>query len=279
MFELAGKVAAITGAGSGIGAALTRECSRRGMRVVAADINRERVEAVVASLPDPAATRAVTVDVSDAAEVDRMADVAYGTFGATHLLCNVAGHQSAWLGLGVHRRGLEPARGRQPHLDRQCHPQLCPTDDRGWRTGPCHEHWLSASFQGQSILGPYVATKHAILGHTDSLRQDLASHDIGVSLLCPGGVNTNIVDSMARPSSTGDESVIWAYIDRMMADNDEATNTMIEPEVVAEHALWGIREGLPYIICAPGQKARVEKRFRTILDAHDQAAVHDQRLP
>ena len=65
----------------------------------------------------------------------------------------------------------------------------------------------------------------------------------------------------------------------MMADNDEATNTMIEPEVVAQHGLWGIQEGLAYIIFAPGQKARVENRFQTILDAHDQAAEHDQRLP
>ena len=100
-----------------------------------------------------------------------------------------------------------------------------------------------------------------------------------MTLLCPGGVNTNIVESMKRPSSTGDETETWTYISRMMADNDQATNTMIEPEHVAAMAMWGVRENLPYVICAPGQAARVRERFDAILKAHDGAAQHDPRLP
>src|SRR5215204_1330137 len=89
--DFGGKVAVVTGAGSGIGAALVRACSGRGMNVVAADVNADRVEAVVDSLNVAGRARAVTVDVADADSVERLAVETYETFGATHLLCNNAG--------------------------------------------------------------------------------------------------------------------------------------------------------------------------------------------
>src|SRR5438270_1640688 len=89
--EFEGRVAVVTGAGSGIGAALVRACANRGMFVVGADVSQVRVESVVSSLSDPELARAVTVDVSDPVSVDRLADETYEAFGATHLLCNNAG--------------------------------------------------------------------------------------------------------------------------------------------------------------------------------------------
>jgi NAD(P)-dependent dehydrogenase (short-subunit alcohol dehydrogenase family) len=277
--SLDGKVAVITGAGSGIGAALVRACAAQRMKVVAADVNRERVETVVDSLAERGSARAVVVDVADPASVDRLAAETYDTFGGTHLLCNNAGVSPVgmvweftpddwhWL-LGVKVLGV--ANGIRSFV-----PRMIASGEPGhiMNTGS------GGSFQGQAVIGAYASTKHAILGLTDSLRHELADHDIGVTLLCPGGVNTNIVESMKRPSSTDDDKDIWAYITTMMADNDEATNTMIEPDHVAELALWGIQQNLPYVICAPGQKARVEQRFGAILDAHDTAARHDPRLP
>jgi hypothetical protein len=65
----------------------------------------------------------------------------------------------------------------------------------------------------------------------------------------------------------------------MMGDNDDATNTLIEPDQVAAMALWGVRENLPYVICAPGQRERVQEHFDAILGAHGQAALHDPTLP
>ena len=88
--ELDGKVAVITGGGSGIGASLARACAEEGMRVVVADVNGDRAEAIASELPhDTAAYR--PVDVADAAQVQELADFAFDTFGAVHLLCNNAG--------------------------------------------------------------------------------------------------------------------------------------------------------------------------------------------
>jgi len=135
------------------------------------------------------------------------------------------------------------------------------------------------SFQSQAVIGAYSATKHAILGLTDALRLELADQPIDVTLLCPGGVNTNIADSMKRPSSTGGDEETWAYLTRVMADNDEAINALMEPDHVAAIALWGVRENLPYAICAPGVRRRVRTRCDSILEAHDRAARHDPALP
>ena len=87
--ELDGKVAVITGGGSGIGASLARACAAVGMRVVVVDVNEERAASVAAELPDGTAV-ARAVDVSDADAVQALADFAFDTFGAVHLLCNNA---------------------------------------------------------------------------------------------------------------------------------------------------------------------------------------------
>jgi NAD(P)-dependent dehydrogenase (short-subunit alcohol dehydrogenase family) len=277
--DLAGKVAVVTGAGSGIGAALARACSTEGMRVVAADVNRDRVDAVVDSLAGPEPACAIAVDVADPESVDRLAAETFGMFGATHLLFNNAGvsplgliwefEPEDWNRLfGVNVMGV--VNGLRSFV-----PRMMASGEAGHivNTGS------GGSFQSQAALGAYAATKHAILAITDALRQELADHDIGVTLLCPGGVNTNIVESMKRPSSSSDDTETWGYINRMMADNDQATNTLIEPDQVAAMALWGIRENLPYVVCAPGQRARAAAHFDTILDAHDRAAQHDTTLP
>ena len=277
--DLSGKVAVVTGAGSGIGAALVRACFEHDMKVVAADVNEGRVEAVVDSLPSTERARALVVDVADAESIDGLASATYDTFGATHLLFNNAGVSPLgmvwefgpedwnWL-LGVNVLGV--ANGIRSFVPRMI---------AGGEPGHVVNTGSGASFQSQAALGAYAATKHAIHAITDALRHELAEHDIDVTLLCPGGANTSIVESMKRPSSAGDENEVWAYISRMMADNDEATNTMIEPDHVAAMAMWGVRENVPYVICAPGQRARAQAHFDTILAAHDRAARQDSTLP
>src|SRR5690349_10556495 len=87
--ELDGRVAVVTGAGSGIGRSLTVALAAAGMRVVAADIEAGALDGTAAAADGKVVT-AVT-DVSDGAAVDALADVAYDSFGAVHLLCNNAG--------------------------------------------------------------------------------------------------------------------------------------------------------------------------------------------
>src|SRR5690349_10499587 len=90
MREFAGKVAVITGGGSGIGESLCRLSASLGMKVVIADIDLGAAERVRGSMAGHTAI-AAKVDVSRAEEVQQLAHLAYGSYGAVHLLCNNAG--------------------------------------------------------------------------------------------------------------------------------------------------------------------------------------------
>ena len=263
--ELDGKVAVITGGGSGIGASLARACAAEGMRVVVVDVSGERAASVAAELPDGTAV-ARAVDVSDAASVEALADFAFDAFGAVHLLCNNAGVSPAgrvwdftddewrWL-LGVNVHGVANGiRSFVPRMIEQGEGHIVNTGS-------------GASFVSTPRLGPYCATKHAIVGLSEALRYELDGTGIGVSVLVPAGVNTNIGDSMVRPSATDPDAIAddFTVLTNAM---DETSLAVIEPEVVAEVTLVGVREGWPYIVMGPGQSVGVERRYGEVLDAH-----------
>ena len=263
--ELDGKVAVITGGGSGIGASLARACAAEGMQVVVVDVDEARAASVAAELPDGTAV-ARAVDVSDAASVQALADFAFDTFGAVHLLCNNAGVSPAgriwdfsdddwrWL-LGVNIHGV--ANGIRSFVPRMI----------GQGEGHIVNTGSGASFVSTPRLGPYCATKHAIVGLSEALRYELEGTGIGVSVLVPAGVNTNIGDSMVRPSATDPDAIAddFTVLTNAM---DETSLAVIEPEVVAEVTLVGVREGWPYIVMGPGQSVGVERRYGEVLDAH-----------
>jgi NAD(P)-dependent dehydrogenase (short-subunit alcohol dehydrogenase family) len=137
-----------------------------------------------------------------------------------------------------------------------------------------------AALRALPRLAAYTATKHAILGLSDTLRVDLAPFPIGVSTLCPGGVNTNIAQSMSKlPSGTPAPDVLATNIEALTAGIDPATSTPIEADQVAALVLRGVREGWPYIVTSPGSKAGVAARFEEILDAHDLARRVAPDLP
>jgi NAD(P)-dependent dehydrogenase (short-subunit alcohol dehydrogenase family) len=274
--ELDGKVAVITGGGSGIGASLARACAAAGMRVVVVDVNEARANAVAAELPEgTAASRAV--DVSDAAAVQDLADFAFDTFGAVHLLCNNAGVSPAgriwdfsdddwrWL-LGVNIHGVANGiRSFVPRMVEQGEGHIVNTGS-------------GASFVSTPRLGPYCATKHAIVGLSEALRYELDGTGIGVSVLVPAGVNTNIGESMARPSNA-DQDAFVADVTVLTNSLDPTSLDMIEPEVVAEVTLVGVQEGWDYIVMGPGQHVGVERRYNEVLAAHRQAKERFPHLP
>ena len=274
--ELDGKVAVVTGGGSGIGASLARACAAAGMKVVVADVNGERAEAVASELPEGRAV-AQAVDVSDAAQVDALADLAFDTFGAVHLLCNNAGVSPAgkvweftadewqWL-VGVNLLGV--ANGLRSFVPRMI--------EQG--EGHIVNTASGAGFVTTPRLGAYSATKHAVVAITVALRNELEGTGIGASVLVPAGVATNIGDSMVRPSVT-DPDVINDEFMVLASGLDETSMQVLEPDVVAEVTLVGVQEGWPYIVMGPGQEVGVRARYDEIVEWHQRAKERFPDLP
>jgi NAD(P)-dependent dehydrogenase (short-subunit alcohol dehydrogenase family) len=194
MQNLAGKVAVITGAASGIGLALSRRLGADGMRVMMADVEEPALTAAARRLASEGIEAARTVtDVSDPDSVDALAQATLRRFGGVHVLCNNAGVSRGgpawdiplpmwhWI-VGVNLFGM--VHGIQsflPHLIAQGEGHVVNTSSMGGLiAGP----WMS----------PYHATKHAAVALSESVHHELAAigSPVGVSVLCPGSVRTRI---------------------------------------------------------------------------------------
>ena len=278
--DLTGRVAVITGGGSGIGAALARACAVAKMKVVVADVSRERADQVADSIRSAAAgALAVDADVADTESVELLAKAVDAEFGAPDLLFNNAGvspfgllwefapEDWNWV-LGVNVIGVA-----------NCIRSFVPRMIAAGRGGHIVNTASAAGLHSEPRLGAYCATKHAVLGLSDSLRFDLRAYGIGVSVLCPGGVNTNIHQTLARRSSADPASDLEADITAFMGAIDPVLSVAIEPDQLASLVLHGVRNDWPYIVTMPGMKATVEARYQRILDAFDTAKAADPTLP
>jgi short-subunit dehydrogenase len=209
--------------------------------------------------------------------VQELADFAFDTFGAVHLLCNNAGVSPAgriwdfsdedyrWL-VGVNLFGV--MNGLRSFVPRMI--------DQG--EGHIVNTGSGASFVSTPRLGPYCSTKHAIVGLSEALRYELEGTGVGVSVLVPAGVNTNIGDSMVRKSAT-DEAAIIEDVTVLTNSLDPTSLAMIEPDVVADVTIVGVKEGWDYIVMGPGQEVGVQRRYDEVLAAHRQAKERFPFLP
>lgn len=196
--ELHGRVAVVTGAASGLGAAMATRFARAGMRLVLADIEAEPLERVARELADAGAElHTKVVDVRDGAAVDALAALAYERCGAVHVLCNNAGvavggrswqlteHDWQWV-LGVDLWGVI-------HGVRAFVPRMLAAGAPGHivNTGSM------TSLLAVPNLAAYGAAKAGVASLSESLYLELQAEgaDIGVSVLCPGFIETRIRDS------------------------------------------------------------------------------------
>lgn len=198
MEDLAGKVAVVTGAGSGIGLALAERLSSEGMRVVVSDVDERALDRAAAQLvtggAEPADVLPQRCDVRVEAEVDALADGVFGTWGRVDVLCNNAGvfvggllweRPTADLEfvLGVNLYGIL-------HGIRSFVPRMLAQDSDGHIVNTCSV----AGLLGAPFSGPYCISKFAALAATESLALDLAmmGSKLKVTALCPGMVQTNL---------------------------------------------------------------------------------------
>lgn len=204
MREFAGRVAAITGAGSGIGRALATGLARQGCGVALADIDADGLRETAESLASTGVKVTTTaLDVSDEAAVYAWADQVVADHGRVNLIFNNAGvalsGTVAELGLddyrwivGINFWGVVyGTKAFLPHLE---------------ASGEGHVINLSSVFglASQPLMSGYNATKFAVRGFTESLREELDLTGTPVSATCvhPGGIKTNVARSARTHAST-----------------------------------------------------------------------------
>lgn len=249
MTNIANKTAFVTGAASGIGLALTKALLARGAKVMMADMNAEGLKAAQAGLNNPENTATVVCDVADAASVQAAAKATIDRFGKAHLIFNNAGVSLA---------------GRPGQIDLKDWHWITDINLMGVVYG-CETfipliashgeggHIINtASMAGHvttSGMGPYFATKFAVVGYSEALRVELARADIGVSCLCPTWVTTNIhntSDKSPGAESTGGKNraefktskpylAIKELIENGMSPDDYAQLTMTSIEANRLH--------------------------------------------
>ena len=273
MRDFTGKVAVVTGGASGIGLALAKHCVSEGMSVVLADTEEGALEAAAESLnEDGSSVVPVTVDVSNATDVERLRDHAFEAFGAVHLLFNNAGVGAGstvwesslddweWV-VGVNLWGVI-------HSCRAFLPAMLEQNAGG--------HLLNtASIAGVLPHHPsasYQVTKHAVVALSENLYYTLEERDarVKVSVLCPGWVRTRIMssgrnrpaelsDGAIKPINTVEEESFWTEIAKKY--------TVVEPEAVARcvfeaielEQFWIYPHGSEF---DEGLKERMESVFR-----------------
>ena len=264
--DVAGKVAFITGGSSGIGLGMARAFRAAGMKVAFTWRRAAHRDEALALLGAGADTLAIELDVTDRAAFARAADEAERAFGRVHLLaCNAgigirAGAAEAtfndwdW-GLGVTLGGVV-----------NCIVTQLP---RMRAHGEGAHVLATSSVAGLAVgggLGVYAAAKFAVVGLMESLREELAGANVGVSVFCPGFIRSNLVETertrparfaneAAKPSTTAYSPDEEAMFRKFMALG-------LDPLTAGERALAGIRRNELYILThsefAPLVRARME---------------------
>jgi NAD(P)-dependent dehydrogenase (short-subunit alcohol dehydrogenase family) len=263
------RVAVVTGGGSGIGRALVEVFAREGARVVVADVD----EAAAAKVADGVRLRggvamAVRTDVTDLAQVEALADRAFSDFGSVDVLCNNAGvvvwggieqatHRDWQWVLGVNLWGV--IHGIEAFV-----PRMIASGRGGHIVNTASMAGLIAS-RG---LGVYNTSKYAVVGLSETLVKDLSPHRIGVSVLCPLGVATQIrASERNRPAHLKNQEAVEA-------PTIELQGTTLTPEAVAEMVLSAVLENRLYVITHPESLEPIRRRFQRI-----ERAVLDTKPP
>ena len=273
MKEFQGKVAVVTGEASGIGRALAERCAQEGMKVVLADIEEK---ALVQASQDLAAqgaqVLAVPTDVSQAGEVETLANKAFETYSAVHLLFNNAGvgaGKSAWEStladwewvLGVNLWGVI-------HGIHFFVPRMLEQGSQG--------HIVNTASMAGLTYGPgqcvYKVSKHGIVSLSETLYFELAMRgaSLKVSVLCPGFVNTNVLESERnRPARLQnppeDEEPLTPQLEAVLQRFRQAFRDGMPPQQVADIVFGAIREERFYILTHPTWKAAIQVRMEDML--------------
>lgn len=263
MEDIKGKTAVVTGGASGIGRAIALALSREGARVVIADLDEAGITGTVEEISRRGGEAvAVRTDVSDSHAVQDLADRAWSEYGPVRILCNNAGvgmfggletmtlRDWTWI-MGVNVWGV--IHGLLAFV-----PRMIAEGKEGHIVN-------TASISGlvpNAYLGAYTTTKYAVVGLSECLRKDLRAYGIGVSVLCPMGVDTRITEAERnRPEHLKNpgEPSFHPSIDFL--------GRIIAPDQVADRVISAIKRNKLYILTHRESQEPLRRRFRQIEDA------------
>ncbi|MGZ6006415.1 MAG: SDR family NAD(P)-dependent oxidoreductase [Rhizomicrobium sp.] len=278
MKDVEGKVAFITGGASGIGLGMAKVFASAGMKVVIADIRQDHLNEAMAHFSNTnLRVHPIKLDVTDRAAMAAAADEAERVYGNVHVVCNNAGinlfapmdectyEDWDWV-IGVNLGGvINGVRTFVPRI--KAHGE----------GGQIVNTASMASFITGPGAGIYTASKFAVRGLSESLRWNLAPHNIGVSVLCPGLVNSAIYESdKVRPKNLSQNvgPVDQAFMGRLA----DIHKVGMDPVEVGEKVLAGIRRNDLHIFPHPEFKDELREIFNEILSALPEGPVDPKRL-
>jgi NAD(P)-dependent dehydrogenase (short-subunit alcohol dehydrogenase family) len=269
MQDISGKTAIVTGAGSGIGLGIATALAEAGANVVLADIQKDTVEQAAHALSGTnKRVIPVRIDVTQEESVLDALEEAERNFGKLHIACNNAGVPMHGVGmtdvpqedwefvLGVNVWGII-------HGIRHFVPAILKHGEEGHVVNTASV----AGFQNRrgTDQAPYSMTKYAALSLSEALEHELDGTNIGVSVLCPGPINTNIArgarnrpDHMGGPKARASDEAVLA---------ERLTTIGLDPKRVGERVVDAIRTKTFYAFVGAGPADVIRARHRRIEEA------------
>jgi NAD(P)-dependent dehydrogenase (short-subunit alcohol dehydrogenase family) len=275
--DFKGKTGVITGAGSGFGLACARIGASLGMQLVLIDVQQDALDAANADLQAAGAqTLAFRLDVSNAAQMEAMADSVKSRWGAPHLVFNNAGVGSGgliwenttqdwdWV-LGVNLMGVV-------HGVRLFTPMMleAAAQDAAWQ-GHIVNTASMAGLLNPPNMGVYNVSKHAVVSLSETLYQDLrlVTGQIGASVLCPYFVDTGISQSFRnRPADMEGKPTRSQQVQHAMISKAVASGKVSAAEV-AQLVFDAVAKNQFYIYSHPKAIGAVQTRLEDVLQARN----------
>ncbi len=274
MQDFENKVAVVTGAASGIGNALAQKCLDEGMNVVLADIEEAALERAAEAFAAQGKNTVLPVktDVSILEEIEALAEKTISEFGAVHLLFNNAGVGGAPSVLESSQADWEWVMGVNLwsviHGLRVFGPIMVAQDTEG--------HIVNTASMAGLIHGggAYGVTKHGVVALSESAHFELEQKGskVKVSVLCPGFVQTNIIDSDRNRQERYSHSDALEPTEEQQARFDMVTemiNQGMPPAELAEIVFDHIRRERLYILTHNNFNQIVENRTKAILSGEN----------